>query len=152
MIPSERDKLTRNILKHYQAIKREVEEADEEAEASQYPRAGGSRVKSSNISNPSARGAEILLSVARKRAWITAIDCAMAELERYEPESALILRWHFRLDKLKGYKREYARKSRRVICEHQHISTAQYYNLLDSAISTVKFWAADAGLFKKAIF
>ena len=30
MIPSERDKLTRNILKHYQAIKREVEEADEE--------------------------------------------------------------------------------------------------------------------------
>ena len=64
-----------------------MEEADEEAEASQYPRAGGSRVKSSNISNPSARGAEILLSVARKRAWITAIDCAMAELERYEPES-----------------------------------------------------------------
>lgn len=152
MTPSERDRLTRDTLKHYQRLRARVEQAEEDAESSQYTQGNTNGRVKGGVSCPIERGAEILLRVDQARKWLTAIDEAIAELERYYPDVAEIVKKHFRIDRARGYVRKYARYTRDAICESKHISIPMYYNLLDQGVDIVRFHAGEYGLFRNLLF
>lgn len=149
MTIQERERLTREKLKHYQSIKRKIREAREDIEAGQLGGHSGEPVQTSSHSDPTANGAERLLRLAPEEEWIAAIDAALKEMRETNRDVEQIVRRHFRLDSAKGYNRKYGGRTRREIMDAQIISEPEYYSRLADGIKTVMIHAAERGLFKQ---
>lgn len=144
----QRERMTRERLKRYQATKKKIKEAYEDIEAGQLGSRSGDPVQSSGHSDPTARGAERLLNLAYDETWISAIDDAMRELRETNKDIEQIVRRHFRLDSAKGYNRKYNGRVRRDLMDEQAISDTEYYSRLSDGINTVMVFAAERGLFR----
>lgn len=144
----ERERATRDKLKHYQQIKRRIREANEDIEAGQLGSRSGDPVQTSTHSDPTARGAERLLAMLNDEEWLHAIDDALKELRTTDKEVEQIIRRHFRLDSAKGYQRKYNGRVRRDTMYDLAISESVYYERLEAGIKTVMVYAAERGLFR----
>lgn len=146
MTNHDRERITREKLRRYQLMRQKVKEAN--ADIGLTGMGQGSPVQTSIHSDPTAKGAEKLLSMIEDEEWIAAIDDALAELKRYSPLIEQIVRIHFRLESQQGYKRRATRRARVDLMTIQAISDSEYYNRLNSGIQTVMIHAASRGLFR----
>lgn len=148
MTNKERETVTRERLKRYQYIKQKIREAYADIEGGQLGgRSSGDVVQTSTHSDPTARGADMLLKLWTDERWIAAIDGALSELRENEPAIEQIVRRHFRIDYAKGYNRRHNGRTRYDLMGRYAISEREYYDRLDDGVRVVMIYAAERGLF-----
>lgn len=146
MTPTEREQTARRMIKQYQELRKAVAEAEEEIDGKQLVSTLGSEpVRTSHVSDPTARCAFADIKIDKARLWVSAIDAAVAELDESAPETAEILRRHFRMRYTSGWKHTHAAKTRETMCEIYHISRREYYRRVDAGVAEVVF---QAGIYK----
>ena len=113
---------------------------------------GGEGVKSSGISDPTARGgmrlAEPPDDVKELQRWTWSIETAWADLMHNEPPKARILEVYYGLNNMNGRRREDSLKVRLQVMEELHISERTFYNWKNDAVGAVIFAAIQKGALK----
>ena len=113
---------------------------------------GGEGVKTSGISDPTARGgmrlAEPPEDIKVLMDWTWAIETAWAGLTHYEPQKARLLEAYYGLSNMSGRKREDSLKVRLRIMDELHISEKTFYNWRNDCVGAVIFAAIQKGALK----
>ena len=159
MTQAERAREARRRLKCYSvmvgAIREWEELAEEEAESMAYGQAGdGARVKTSSLSDPSARAAVKAVSeppsISEARAWCRAISDAWAEMDSCDRDTATVFAAYFQLHRQQsGLAWDFRKVSKTMVenCADLNICQSSFYRKLDDAVDTVMFHAARAGCY-----
>ena len=144
----ERRRRLLHYLRNYQALRRAVAELDEDIAGAQLPTPGALGIAGQGrAARPAERAA--LRDLARGdalRAWLAAIDAGMAALAGEEPETAEILKRHYRMAAGAGYRRKKATAIRVRVCAALHVSEAEYYRRMEEGLACLQLYAARMGL------
>lgn len=144
----ERRRRLLHYLRNYQALRQTVAELDDDIAAAQLPAPGMLGIAGQGrAARPAERAA--LRDMARGdvlRGWLAAIDAGMAALDVEEPETAEILRRHYRMAARAGYRRQKATAIRVRVCVALHVSEAEYYRRMEEGLACLQLYAARMGL------
>lgn len=144
----ERRRRLLHYLRNYQALRQTVAELDDDIAGAQLPAPGMLGIAGQGrAARPAERAA--LRDMARGdvlRGWLAAIDAGMAALDVEEPETAEILRRHYRMAARAGYRRQKATAIRVRVCAALHVSEAEYYRRMEEGLTCLQLYAARMGL------
>lgn len=135
-------------LRNYQALRQAVAELDDDIAGAQLPTPGMLGIAGhGSAASPAERAA--LRDLTRGdvlRDWLTAIDAGMAALAEEEPETAEILKRHYRMAARTGYRRKKATAIRVRVCAALHVSEGEYYRRIETGLDCLRLYAARMGL------
>lgn len=144
----ERRRRLLHYLRNYQALRQTVAELDDDIAGAQLPAPGMLGIAGQGrAARPAERAA--LRDMARGdvlRGWLAAIDAGIAALDVEEPETAEILRRHYRMAARAGYRRQKATAIRVRVCAALHVSEAEYYRRMEEGLTCLQLYAARMGL------
>lgn len=140
----ERRRRLLHYLRNYQALRQTVAELDDDIAGAQLTAPGMLGIAGQGrAARPAERAA--LRDMARGdvlRGWLAAIDAGMAALDVEEPETAEILRRHYRMAARAGYRRQKATAIRVRVCAALHVSEAEYYRRMEEGLTCLQLYAA----------
>lgn len=133
-------------IKGWRRLQERVKEAEEDAAAVAFAHGEGGPVQSSNISDKTFRGAELLAAVEKDAEWVDTIQEAMDCLKEERPELFQILKGHYNMIHRRGYSEKRAAAFERSYRNVYYIGHTTYFHRRREALKFLADTALQNGL------
>lgn len=146
MTEAERIHEVEKKLKGWRKLQEKAWAAEEDAAAIAFAQGVGGAVQSSNISDKTYRGAELLAAARPDILWVETIQECLDWMKKERPELFNLLKGHYGMVYMRGYRRKHAKSFmesyRKVYC----IGPTSYHDRRKEALREVAAAAVQNGI------
>lgn len=147
MTETERIHEVEKKLKRWRKLQEKAQEAVDDAAALALSQgSAGGTVQSFTISDKTYRGAELLAAARGDIAWVAVIQEGMDWMKEERPELYYLLRGHYGMRYMRGYRKKYVRNFAGSYMTTYHIGPTLYHQRRNEALRELAALAVQNGL------